>query len=70
MSDFKNDPERNHLVSVLRGKVAHKTGVEKEEAYKAYFIAKYGQEPGAVKYGTPKLPITSRLRCHCATRAY
>jgi len=43
MSDFKNDPERNHLVGVLRGRIAHKTGEDRERALQAYREVKYGK---------------------------
>ena len=59
----KSNPERNHLIGVLRGRIAHKTGEERERALQAYHEAKYG------KGRTANLPITSRLRYHCATRA-
>ena len=49
--DDRTNPERNHQISVLRGKIAHKTGVEREEAIRAYRRVKYGQER------TPDLPI-------------
>lgn len=63
MSDDRLNPERSHLIGVLRGKIAHKTGEERGKALQAYRDAKYG------KGRTQNLPITSRLRCHCATRA-
>lgn len=33
-------PEEKHEIVVLRGKIAHKTGVEREEALAAYWEAK------------------------------
>ena len=66
--DDKSNPERNHLIGVLRGRIAHKTGEERERALQAYHAVKYGAE-GHRGDLTTNLPITSRLRYHCATRA-
>lgn len=35
--------ERKHLIAQLKGRIAHKTGKEREEAYNAYWEAKHGK---------------------------
>lgn len=49
--------ERKHLIAQLKGKIAHKTGKEKEEAYRKYWEAEHGKPMPICN-----LPITSRLR--------
>ena len=61
-------PEEKHQISVLRGKIAHKTGADREKALEDYWDAKNRAE-GRRGDLTTNLPITSRLRYHCATRA-
>ncbi len=52
-----------HEIAVLRGKIAYKTGAERQEALQAYWHAT-GQHRRALEAikRTDNLPITSQLR--------
>ena len=49
--------EEKHQISVLRGKMAHKTGKEREEALEAYWRAKRSIDGESTDYKSVALPL-------------